>query len=291
MTGELSALSAALCWAISTTLFKKEADKLGGLSLNALACIFASLFFPILSLSLGKFDLVVHISGLSLIYLLSSVLLGIGIGDTLFYNSLPLIGVSRALTISNIHPLFAAVLALILLHERPTWSIVGGIVLTVIGIGLVSSRPDEDPTSQINWLSLGLPLLAAIFWATSMTILRMGLQGVDNIAANTVRMPGAALVLTVLALRRGNVQQQIGNYGWRSLGTVALASLVGTCVGSLLFLSALQKIEVARAATLTSTSPLMALPLSALFLGEKIAVQTVFGTILSIAGIWLILSG
>ncbi len=289
VTGELSAISAALCWTISSILLKNETDKFDGLSINALNCTFAALVFPILSLTLGKFDLVARIPALSLIYLVSSVLVGIGIGDTFFYTSLPLIGVSRALTISNIHPLFSATLALLLLHESLSWLAVGGVVLTVIGIGLVSSRPNEDSTSQSGWLNLGLPLLAAICWAASMTILRVGVQGIDNIAANTIRMPSAALVLTVLALHRGNVRH-IGNYGWRPLGTVALASLVGACAGSLFFLSALQKIELAKAATLASTSPLMALPLSALFLGEKITVKTILGTILSIAGIWLILS-
>jgi drug/metabolite transporter (DMT)-like permease len=290
MTGELSALGAALCWTISSILLKNETDKLDGLSINALNCVFAALVFPILSLALGKFDLIAHISGLSLVYLVSSVLVGIGIGDTFFLTSLPLVGVSRALTISNIHPLFSATLALILLHERPSWWAVGGIALTVTGIGLVSSWQNETSTSLTSWLNLGLPLLAAICWAASMTILRVGVQGIDNIAANTVRMPSAALVLTVLVLRRGNVRR-ISSYGWRSLSTVALASLVGACVGSLLFLSALQKIELARAATLASTSPLWALPLSALFLGEKITAKTIFGTILSVAGIWLILSG
>jgi drug/metabolite transporter (DMT)-like permease len=289
MTGELSAIGAALCWTISSILFKNATDKFDTLSINAMNCIFASLVFPILSLTLGKFDLIAHIPGLSLVYLLSSVMLGIGIGDTLFLNSLARIGLSRALSISNVHPLFSCILALFLLHERLSWLVVGGIILTVTGIGLVSSRPNEAPTSQASWLNLGLPLLAALCWAASMTILRIGIQEIDNIVANTVRMPGAALLLTVLALRRGNVRQ-IGRYGWRSLGTVILASLIGTCAGSLFFLSSLQQIEVAKAATLASTSPLLALPLSALFLGEKITVKTIFGTILSIAGIWLILS-
>src|SRR3990170_2817137 len=53
-----------------------------------------------------------------------------------YYESINLIGVARASTISNTTPLFSAVLAVPILGERLTWSLAVGTVLVVIGVAL-----------------------------------------------------------------------------------------------------------------------------------------------------------
>ena len=50
----------------------------------------------------------------------------------------------------------------------------------------------------------------------------------------------------------------------------------------------IQRAGAARTAILSSTGPLFALPLAALALQERVTRQIAVGTVLSIAGIWLV---
>ncbi len=294
MIGEISALTCALCWASSSILLKSQTGKLDSLSINALCCAFASLFFWGVSALSGRLVQIAQLPLLSLLYLLSAVLVGISLGDTLFLKSLSLIGVSRALPIVSISPLFTTFLALAFLHEELTWTIIGGIGLTTVGVYVVASSQEGlsregNPTPQpAQWLGLTLALLAAFCWSIGIVTLKPGLQGVNVFVANSVRMPFAALILTLLALRWGRIGR-IGNHGWRSLTTIALAGLVGSGFGSALFLNAIQHAGAAKASSLSSIYPLLALPLSSIFLRERITPRIILGTVLSVGGIWLIL--
>ena len=70
---------------------------------------------------------------------------------------------------------------------------------------------------------------------------------------------------------------------------VALAGLIGTGVGSVLFIYAVEDLGAARTAFLTTSAPLFALPMGFLFLGERLTPRILFGTVATIGGIWLVL--
>ena len=78
------------------------------------------------------------------------------------------------------------------------------------------------------------------------------------------------------------------SYGRRSLATMTAAGVLGTGAGSLLWVVGVQHAGAARTAILSSTAPLFALPLAAVFLHERITRRVAVGTVLSIAGIWLV---
>ena len=65
--------------------------------------------------------------------------------------------------------------------------------------------------------------------------------------------------------------------------------VIGWGLGSLLFVLSIALLGPARAAILTSSSPLFALPLSALFLGEKLNAAVLIGTAVTIVGVILVL--
>jgi drug/metabolite transporter (DMT)-like permease len=70
---------------------------------------------------------------------------------------------------------------------------------------------------------------------------------------------------------------------------IALAGLVGTGIGSVLFIYAVDDIGAARTAFLTTSAPLFALPMGFLFLSEQLTPRILLGTVVTIAGIWLVL--
>jgi drug/metabolite transporter (DMT)-like permease len=73
------------------------------------------------------------------------------------------------------------------------------------------------------------------------------------------------------------------------ISIIALAGLVGTALGSVLFIYAVEDIGAARTAFLTTSAPLFALPMGFLFLSERLTPRILMGTFATIAGIWLVL--
>ena len=60
------------------------------------------------------------------------------------YTGIARLGVSRSQALRAVTPLFASLIALIALHERPGIKIDAGILLTVAGIALVSYRREGE---------------------------------------------------------------------------------------------------------------------------------------------------
>ena len=74
-----------------------------------------------------------------------------------------------------------------------------------------------------------------------------------------------------------------------SIAVVAMAGILGTGVGSVLFIYAVQDIGAAKTAFLTTSAPVFALPMGVVLLSEKLTRRELAGTLATIAGIWLVL--
>jgi drug/metabolite transporter (DMT)-like permease len=117
-----------------------------------------------------------------------------------------------------------------------------------------------------------------------------GQQGnLDALGAASLRIPAASFaVLGTLALA-SNSRPPLRELTPRSIAVVAMAGVLGTGIGSILFIYAVADIGAARTAFLTTSAPVFALPMGVLFLSETITPRVLLGTALTIAGIWLVL--
>ena len=104
-----------------------------------------------------------------------------------------------------------------------------------------------------------------------------------------MRIPAAsaAVWLTIGMTRAG--EQTLRQVTPRSVAIVAVAGLLGTGIGSILFIYSVEEIGAAKTAFLTTSAPLFALPMGVLFLSEKLTPRVLLGTGVTIAGIWLVL--
>ena len=137
-------------------------------------------------------------------------------------------------------------------------------------------------------LGLVLVALAALAWAISTVWLRDASEDFDALAVSAVRLPAAALVIGMAAGLRPGTALRRRSLSRRSLGVLVFAGIVGTGLGSWLFIFAVQEVGAGRTAVLSSVSPLFALPLGALVLGEPITRWVALGTALAVVGIVLI---
>ncbi len=88
--------------------------------------------------------------------------------------------------------------------------------------------------------------------------------------------------------------QRSGRKVWRGFNRLnvppmILMAIYSTGIGMTLWTLSVEYGGAARASLLVTLAPLIGVPLSVLFLKERITQAIVIGTIISVAGIWLIL--
>jgi DME family drug/metabolite transporter len=222
------------------------------------------------------------------------MLTGLGLGDSLYFEALKRIGVTRAMPISMAYPVLASIGAVLLLHESMGPLSAVGIALTLGGVYLVAVRPSTwSDGSNVKsgspagyWFGVALAGIAAVSWSFSTLALSPALQLVDASTATAIRTPLASALLFAAAGRAGVLPQVA-----RLRGST-LAAVVGTGVMSVastgLFVWCVSLAGAGRAAVLTATSPLFAVPLSVLLLGEPGSWRIVAGTVASVLGVILL---
>lgn len=72
---------------------------------------------------------------------------------------------------------------------------------------------------------------------------------------------------------------------------VSIAGLFGYGVASLLYVASIKLVGATIGAVIGSTAPLFALPISMIYLREKVTWKGLVGTMATIIGIWLVVVG
>jgi len=298
--GEAAALASAFIWACTSSMAGSQARRISPFMVSTIQLVGSSVLLVLAAAILYAGG---WIEGVSLgrgLALGAAGIIGPGIGDTLYIAGVRVAGVARAFPISMAtFPLFTFVLAALLIGETITLPVVAGAILIVAGSGLIALRgravvPDAIVAragliAGLSARNTGLLFIlgAALFWALNGIWVRVAAEGVAPVLVGAVRMP-VALLFTATLARRTGLSLWPGRYRPRSLTILLVAGTLGTGVGSLLWVVGIQHAGAARTAILSSTAPLFALPLAALFLRERITSRIISGTLLSIAGIWLV---
>mgnify|MGYP005842837023 CR=1 FL=1 len=290
ITGVLVGLLCATTWAVGSVLIRDLAKKLDPFTLNAPRSLVGGLSMLLLTLITGRSADYGLLTADRLFYLLASVWVGGGIGDTLYVRSMTHIGVSRAFPIASIYPSFTLLMSLFFLQEQIDLGIIAGLLLVVLGVILVGRRTpsvaSETSTAGKPWGVL-FALLAAICWGTSAVLIAPGARGLDSIMVASIRVPALSLLLwgVVAARRTAPKLRTLSRKEWLIL---VIGGFVGWGLGSMLFVLSIMLLGPTRSAILTSTSPLFALPLSVVFLKERVTWLTVIGTLLAVVGVILV---
>ncbi len=211
-----------------------------------------------------------------------------------YYESLTLIGVARAATISNTTPLFSALLAVPVLGERLNWRIAAGTVLVVAGVVLAvrqASEPGAGRAAGSSGVSGALLALnTAVMASISFMLRKIGLRMLpDPVLGAALTVTGSLLVLLPYAAsrwRREPLRADRPSLGWLVAGGLL------TTGGFLAYYLALHLGDVVRITPLSNTTPLFAVALLYAFRQvETVAPATALGAVLAVAGVLLVATG
>ena len=290
--GEIAALSAAGLWAFATLMFGRLGKQLSPLVLNLIKGSMA-VGFILLTLAVRQ-QLLASLPLGSVLLLLMSGVVGIGLGDTAYFATVNALGARQALLLEMLAPPMAALMSLVFLQEQLSALAWLGMALTLTGvIWVVSERsPKMQGFSSKAMVTRGIVLgiVAALSQSIGSVLSRAALADttVDPLWSTLLRLSAGLVCIGGLLLWRRQ-EQSFTRPSWRLLGGVAIAAFFGTYLAIWLQQIALKYSPAGIAQSLLATSPIMVLPM-ALVIGERITLRAVCGAIVALAGIWLLFS-
>lgn len=289
--GELAALGTAFFWAFATIIYSRLGRFIHPVELNlikgalAIGMILLTLF--------ARGGVSIHIESFALWVLLLSGALGIGIGDTFYFESLKCLGSRRALLLSILTPPVAGLMALLFLAEVLSIAAWCGIVITVGGVTWVVTERVHNMDNIPNQLCRGIVfgLLAVLVQAGGVVLARAAFvqTRIDPLSAALLRLSGGEVILLIwIVLMRKPIGRWLRRQESKGIwGRLLLATFTGSFLGIWLQQVSLKFTSAGIAQTLFSTSPIFILPMVVL-LGERISFRAVLGAFLALAGIGLL---
>ncbi|MCB9478980.1 MAG: DMT family transporter [Deltaproteobacteria bacterium] len=282
------ALGAAAVWAVASIFWRRLGDRVAPVGMNlakglvGLVCILAVFSFTPFTVPSLRSWLLLGASGI----------IGIGVGDTVYFGALIRLGPRRALLMTALIPVATTLAAMVFLGEMLTPSDAVGAVLCVGGVTWVMfERLPEDTLAHVKRGGIALAMLFIVCEAAGYLLSKLGLEGVKPMDALFVRMLFGVAYLVIIGSARRQVADWLRPF-WhlRSLTVLVVASFIGTFLGMWFALEALHYTSTSRAAILSSTSPIFILPLVALLMHEKVTRRAVLGAVIAVAGVGLLMA-
>lgn len=219
-------------------------------------------------------------------------IIGTFLGRRFLFDTVQLLGPSRASVFHSTSPAFALVGAWLLADERLGWYEIG--LMAVVWLGLWFTQPRAGTTQRAGQTSASQARAGLI--AGILTVAGFGfgnvLRGVatrtwEEIFLGTAIASVAALLCQVIATRNWiRIAAQLRAADRKALG-LYLACGVTTSLGSIFISAAMLKIEIALATLVVHTTPLVIFPVSVFLMKnrEELTGRTLAGALLVLAGI------
>lgn len=288
MKGEVAALITAFCWAFNSLSFSIAGRIVSSKTVNHIRLWVAFFAMGLINLFTFKYFFPIHAPQKSLIFLGLSGLIGFTLGDAALFESLVLIGPRLSMTIMATNPIIGAVLSFIFLKEVLKPLHILAIVITITSLIFVVSEKHENENFDKKKRPLGvfLAFVGSLCQATGMLLSKIGLsEGISVISGNMIRVSAGLFFIIIISIFQKEFIEDFAKLK-NIKGTVFIfiGAILGPVIGVMLALYAISKTKIGIATTITSISPILLIPLSALIYKEKITIRMVVGTIITIAG-------
>jgi len=283
MIGFFAAISAVLFWTLSCSIWRKESENLLPRQINIYKNVLASIFFLPVVLSISWFSDV-----FSIFVLMISGIVGISIGDTLYINSLKIIGTRKTLSFEALTPIIATTLGTLSINEIYTQKVwIGSLIVSFSLLMIVRQNTyHKEYFREINIIGI-LCALGSVFCAVLaalMSRLILISSTLTPLQTTEIRLLSASICLFLIfkkdfldLIKNRSITKQ-------SHSSLVLSTLLGTNFGILFQQIVFKFLPIGIGWTLLSLSPVFALFISKRE-GEEINKLTIFYSFLSFIGV------
>ncbi|MGF1723033.1 DMT family transporter [Vibrio kyushuensis] len=286
---EWLALAAAFLWAIASLLSVTPAQHLGSFAYSRWRMGCTSVMLTIMALITGGWG-TIELSYITPMML--SGLIGIFIGDTALFACLNRMGPRQAGLLFSCHAVFSAVLGYFIFSETMSSAellgsaLVFSGVITAIFFGRKGRHQSNlDHIKGKAWIGLALGLLAALCQALGGIIAKpIMVTSVDPIAASAIRMITAFAAHSLFLLSGAKLAKATNPMTMSIFKITALNGFLAMAVGMTLILFALQTGNVGMVALLSSTTPIMLLPILWFYTKQRPNFYAWLGAIVAVVG-------
>jgi len=286
--GEICGLLTAMFWSGSSLVFSAATVRVGSVLVNISRLIFALGFLVPVLLVLGCDT---ALNRAQLVYLGTSGVIGLAVGDSFLFRAYRHIGPRIAMLVMSASPAIAAVLAYVVLDERlPVLGVVG-VVVNLTGIAIVVNERRLGPAHTTEGLASGVlfAFLAAITQGVGLIFAKLAfLEGtINGFVATALRISAALLVLLPVMILLGRVTHPVRTFAndRKALGLTLLGSVLGPFLGISASLMAVAYTTVGVSATLMATVPIIMLPMVRIIHKERLTWGAIAGAFVAVGGV------
>ena len=288
--GEILAVATALAWAIAVIFFKKSGEHAHPIALNLFKNLLA---FGLIFVTMMLLDIPFipkDVPFRDYIILILAGALGIGIGDTIFFKGLNILGAGLSAIVACIYSPTVIVLSVIFLDEKLTLPIIVGATLILSAIILTASRKGTKhlPKSEL-YKGISLILLSQIVMVIGIIASKRILDANSILWTSQIRFIGGLLMILIMLIfnphRKSILGSLRGRHNWKF---IFAGSFFGAYLALILWLGGMKYTQVSIAAVLNQLSEIFILVLAAIFLKEKITGRKTVAIILAFLGAILV---
>jgi drug/metabolite transporter (DMT)-like permease len=298
----IAAFFATLLFAVSSMCGHRSSRQIGGAEANFWRVCLSAVFLGLWAYTFGS-----GLTGDAFPFFLLSGLIGVGLGDTGFYEALPRLGSRRSvLLVQCFTAPIAALIEWLWLGTTLNAAEIACIAVILIGVAVALAPGDHLHITPREWRSgIAFSLVAAFCGALGTVVSRKAFavahaagQFPDAGTTGYQRVLGGmifpAVILLVVRWRSAHAHggvfeektRQISREKWRRVWPWVLGNaLAGQTLGMSCFQWAIEKTPAAIVTAIIALTPVVLLPLTRILEGEKIGVRSLFGALIAVAGV------
>lgn len=284
--GLIAGLLSAASWAAGTMIFERIGHQVPFVGMTFIKGVLSIMLMGLLLLGYGGLQTIdLRAFG----YLSLSGIIGIAIGDSLFFKSLQDLGARVQVIFFLLGQIVTCLLSMLILGEVLTLTQYLGAMILLMGVVIVIwGRQDQHP-NKLRGIVYGL--LSILCFSVSAIMVKIGIREIEVVTATFYRM----VFGTVFTLGFGLAAKQLPSWiaPLKRDGKLAALFVLNTVIitygGFLLSMASFKYLSVTLASLLGTLEPVFVIIFSYLFLHETIKRKDMIGSLIAIGGLLLIL--
>lgn len=285
LLGIIAAIASAASWACGTLIFDRLGRIVPPAGITFIKGAMSIVLLALLTLASNGFA---SVNSIECLYLAVSGIIGIAIGDTLFFKSLSDLGPKVQVLYFMLGQVMTMLLSFLFLGEILSISEYVGAVVLLTGIMIVIWGKQEDHPNKLRGIIYGF--LSIMCFSISSVIIKYSIADIDVISATFYRMFFGTIGILFVGVSSSKLKEWVLPLKQiKTFGLFAFNVLVITFGGFLLSMFAIKYISVSLASVLSTTEPVFVLIFAYLINHDKATRRELIGAAIAIIGLMIVL--